>query len=109
MTCCIFYSDEKSNVTLPEWLTGSPANKQIKRLGFARECSNRSGDDFFIRFFLVAYLVVSRLDLAFVTVHINSTALQSPMSANKYSNLPDIVRAYFWGSRWLYKLWCHRL
>jgi hypothetical protein len=33
-------------VTLPEWLTGSPAI-QLKRLCFARECSNRSGDDFF--------------------------------------------------------------
>ena len=50
MTHYIFYSDESSNVTLPEWLTGSPANKQIKRLGFARECSNRSGDDFFVPF-----------------------------------------------------------
>ena len=29
-----------SDVTLPEWLTGSPA----KRLGFARVCSNRTGD-----------------------------------------------------------------
>ena len=41
---CIFYSEERSSVTLPEWLTGSPANMQIKRLGFARECSNRSGN-----------------------------------------------------------------
>ena len=47
---CIFYSDKSSNVTLPEWLTGSPANMQIKRLGFARECSNRSGDDLFGNF-----------------------------------------------------------
>ena len=35
---------------MPEWLTGSPAKMQIKRLGFARECSNRSGDDFLLFF-----------------------------------------------------------
>jgi len=35
------------HVTLPEWLTGSPANKILdKRLVFDRECSNRSGDEF---------------------------------------------------------------
>lgn len=36
------------NVTLPEWLTGSPATRSCQRLGFARECSNRSGDDFLL-------------------------------------------------------------
>lgn len=36
------------NVTLPEWLTGSPAIRSCQRLGFARECSNRSGDDFLL-------------------------------------------------------------
>jgi hypothetical protein len=35
------------HVTLPEWLTGSPAIHSCQRLGFARECSNRSGDEFF--------------------------------------------------------------
>ncbi len=34
--------------------------------------------------------------------------LQSPMSANKYSNLPDIVRVPFCPSRRLYKLCRHR-
>lgn len=35
-------------VTLPEWLTGSPAISSCQRLGFARECSNRSGDAFWL-------------------------------------------------------------
>lgn len=35
-------------VTLPEWLTGSPAIYSCQRLGFARECSNRSGDAFLL-------------------------------------------------------------
>jgi hypothetical protein len=95
MTHCIFYSEEMSNVTLPEWLTGSPANKQIKRLGFARECSNRSGDDFLSRFFYIPNW--TRLDLAFVTSI--PLRLESSMSANKYSNLPDIVRVSFCRSR----------
>ena len=42
-----FFGCISLGVTLPEWLTGSPANKQIKRLGFARECSNRSGNVYF--------------------------------------------------------------
>lgn len=37
-------------VTLPEWLTGSPAMKHEERLGFARVCSNRTGDDPFAKF-----------------------------------------------------------
>ncbi len=39
-------SDFRRKVTLPEWLTGSPAIKHEERLGFARVCSNRTGDDF---------------------------------------------------------------
>ena len=34
-------------VTLPEWLTGSPAIYMSERLHIVRECSNRSGDVFF--------------------------------------------------------------
>ncbi len=51
---------------------------QIKRLGFARECSNRSGDDFFADFF-ITYLVVSRLDLAMRCVR--NDAKSSPLGA----------------------------
>ena len=36
-------------VTLPEWLTGSPATLvAVQRLVFDRECSNRSGDAFLL-------------------------------------------------------------
>ena len=42
----IRYLFREEHVTLPEWLTGSPAIHSCQRLGFARECSNRSGDAF---------------------------------------------------------------
>jgi hypothetical protein len=45
-------SERLCNVTLPEWLTGSPAISTCERLGFARVCSNRTGDDFFPQFYL---------------------------------------------------------
>ena len=45
----LFRQKSLLEVTLPEWLTGSPAiNNSCQRLGFARECSNRSGDDIFV-------------------------------------------------------------
>jgi hypothetical protein len=96
LTCYIFWSKCASNVTLPEWLTGSPAIKQLKRLGFARECSNRSGDDFFFSFSesgRVYPLFGSRCVLT--DARANCVGLESSMSVNKYSNLPDIVRILF--------------
>ncbi len=45
-----FFGCISLGVTLPEWLTGSPAKVIrlcIQRLGFARECSNRSGNVYF--------------------------------------------------------------
>lgn len=47
---CCRMQESQHIVTLPEWLTGSPATSwlfsSVKRLVFDRECSNRSGDAF---------------------------------------------------------------
>lgn len=58
---------KSSNVTLPEWLTGSPAIYSCQRLCFARECSNRSGDDFCTTYFIVPFIVAVPLRLGTVT------------------------------------------
>jgi hypothetical protein len=77
-------------VTLPEWLTGSPAI--YSNSGWSLTASVRIAQ-VTLFLFLFFILILPPSSLTYLLSFFFDTS-PNPMSANKYANLPDIVRIY---------------